>query len=536
MRKWLAFVFAGLVACGGPTKGPDSPSGGGGGGGSKPLGPGDVAFEVPPIEVKGLVFEPEALGRPGMPMVASKDKRATIEKVRAQFDKAKDPVIKQAHAAVIATMLYEKSKTAQGDDQKKLYTDARQVLRDAAQAAGEGKVDELTFRLLGSYELLLGDFAAAEKAWGALVAAAPTDKDVIYSKAWWGYSLLRQYKNAEALQAVSADAVTDKQPEHAYVTAWAKWRTGDNKGAWEAINAAAKGWGTNPGRDALDRDVLLFAGRTEVPLDKAFQDIMAYGPKDKASEYELLAKLGLQSYQFAGRWQDGVKALDRAVTVIGPKIPVNDKPVIRYQQADYTVRLDDPVSAAKYAKEAIEALPACGAKCTPQDMENLVTSVYIMGRLFHILYATAHDDRYYQPAHDLYQLAIPKITMNNATRAEATKDADILEKTFKTMKAGVGTHDKGAIGALINRHNQEMQACYEQGLAANPKLAGTVVVNIESDQTGAVKGVSTDPKAGMADMALVAGCVEKRVKSWKLPTRAQAGSTRIKLTYAMSKK
>ena len=22
-----------------------------------------------------------------------------------------------------------------------------------------------------------------------------------------------------------------------------------------------------------------------------------------------------------------------------------------------------------------------------------------MGRLFHILYATAHDDRYYQPAH-----------------------------------------------------------------------------------------------------------------------------------------
>ena len=26
----------------------------------------------------------------------------------------------------------------------------------------------------------------------------------------------------------------------------------------------------------------------------------------------------------------------------------------------------------------------------------------MMGRLFHFLYATAHDDRYYQPAHDLY--------------------------------------------------------------------------------------------------------------------------------------
>src|SRR5688500_5833299 len=75
MRIWLAFVLAGLVACGGPTKDPEGPTGGGGGGGgTKPLGPGDVAFEIPPIEVKGLVFEPEALGRPGMPLVAAKRK------------------------------------------------------------------------------------------------------------------------------------------------------------------------------------------------------------------------------------------------------------------------------------------------------------------------------------------------------------------------------------------------------------------------------------------------------------------------------
>ena len=163
-------------------------------------------------------------------------------------------------------------------------------------------------------------------------------------------------------------------------------------------------------------------------------------------------------------------------------------------------------------------------------------SVYIMGRLFHILYATAHDDRYFLPAQQLYQIAIPKITMNNQMRQEAQKDADILDKTFKGMKAGVGTHDKGAIGALINRHNQEAQACYERGLAANPKIGGNIIVNIESDQTGVIKGVSTEPKAGQDNLAMVAGCIEKRVKSWKLPTRAQAGSTRIKLTYALSLK
>jgi len=533
MRKSLAFVIA-LSACGGPTKGPEGPNGGGGGGGgAKPAGPGDVSFEVPPIEVKGIIFEPEALGRPGMPLVEAK-KKTTIEKQRQLFEKTKDPVQKEAQAAILATMLYQKSKDAPEAEQQKLYTDARQVLRDAAQVSGD-KVDEITLRLLGSYELLLGDYPAAEKAWGALVAKAPKDKDVIYNKAWWGYSLLKQYKNAEALQAVAGE-VSDKQPEHAYVTAWAKWRTGDGAGAWTAILAAYKGWGQNPGRDALERDVLLFAGRTGVPMDKGFSELAALSPKGKDQEYELLAKLGLQSYQFAGRWSDGVKSLDKALTVIGAKAPVNDLPVIRYTQADYTVRLDDPVTAAKYAKQAIDALPGCGTKCSDQDKANIVASVYIMGRLFHILYATAHDDRYYQPAHDLYQAAVPKLTGDDKQRQEAMKDADILEKTFKSMKAGVGTHDKGALGALLNRHNQEIQACLEQGLTTNPKIAGTLAVNIESDQSGAIKGVSTEPKAGMADMALVASCVEKQVKTWRLPTRAQAGTTRIKLTYSMSAK
>jgi hypothetical protein len=536
MRYSLAFVLAGLVACGGPTKGPEGPTEGtAGSGANKTAGPGDVSFEVPTIEVKGIVFEPEALGSPGMPLVEAK-RKTTIEKQRAAYEKAKDPVLKQAQAAILATMLYLDAKNKPEAEQQKAYNDARQVLRDSAQAAGE-KVDEITLRLLGSYELLLEDYPAAEKAWGQLVVKAPKDKNLIYNKAWWGYALLKQAKNAEALQAVGSDPVSEKQPEHAYVTAWAKWRNGDDAGAWQAIVMAAKGWGNNAGREALERDLLLFAGRTNTPLDKAMTDLSSIPPKPgQAQQYELLAKLGLQSYQFAGRWKDGVTALDRAIKVIGDKVPPADLPVIRYQQADYTVRLDDPVSAAKYAKEAVDALPKCGAKCSAQDMNNLVQSVYIMARLFHILYATAHDDRYYQPAHDLYQLAVPKLTMDDKVRAEAQKDADILEKTFKSMKAGVGTHDKGAIGALLNRHNQEVQACYEYGLQTNPKLSGNLVVNLESDQTGRIKGVSTQPKAGLADMALVAGCVESHVKNWRLPTRAQAGTTRIKLTYSTSAK
>jgi hypothetical protein len=533
MRISLAFVLAGLVACGGSTKGPEGPTASGGGGGSaaKPSSAGDVPIDLAPIAVKGLLFEPEALGSPGMPLVESK-RKTTIEKQRQTFEKTKDPVQKEAHAAILATMLYQQSKDAKGDEQKKLQTEARQVLRDAAANSGD-KVDEITLRLLGSYELLLEDYPAAEKAWGGLVTKAPKDKDILTNKAWWGYSLLKQYKNTEALAVVKDAPLSDKTPELAYVAAWAKWRTGDDAGAWNAIVTAAKGWGGMPGRDALDRDLLLFAGRTNTSVANAVAAMTPFYGKSSDQQYELLAKLGLQSYQYAGRWVDGVSALEQALKIIGAKVPANDLPVIRYQEGDYTVRLDDPATAAKFATQAINALPACGTKCSPQDMEALVTGVYVMARLFHNLYATAHDDRYYQPAHDLYQLTIPKLT-NDKTRAEAQQAADYLERSFKSMKAGVGRYEKQTLGALLNRHNQEAQACYEHALASNPKLSGTVTVTLESDQKGDVKGVSTEPKAGLADLSAVAGCLAEHVKTWKLPTRAEAGTTRISIPYTLA--
>ena len=113
---------------------------------------------------------------------------------------------------------------------------------------------------------------------------------------------------------------------------------------------------------------------------------------------------------------------------------------------------------------------------------------------------------------------------------------DTLEKTLKNTKAGSGTHEKQAIGVLMQRHSQEVQACYEDALAANPKLAGTLTVTLESDATGDIKGVATDPKAGVADLSAVAGCAAGYAKSWKLPKRGMAGSTRIKLVYQLSKK
>lgn len=534
MKRLPFLMLSLLVACGGTQDKGTTPTGagtGGGGGGGKPAAAGDVSFDVTGIEVKGVVFEPEALGRPGMPLVEAK-KKTTLDKQRAVFTGTKDPVQKEAQAAILATMLYQQSKTAK-DNEKALWTEARQALRDAAAISGE-KVDEITLRLLGSYELLLEDYPAAEKAWGTLVKNAPKDKDVLYNRAWWAYALLKQFKNAEALAAVKDEALSEKQPELAYVTAWAKWRAGDDAGAWTAIVTAAKGWGNNAGRDALDRDVYLFAGRSNVSFAETQQAMFGlFGAKQKAQQYEVLAKLGLQSYGFAGRWADGVAALDKAVEVAGNTVPVNDLPVLRYSQADYTVRLDAPEVAAKYGKQAIDAMPPCGAKCSEKDKQDLITALQGMGLLFHVLYATANDVRYYQPAHDLY-VATVSLIMDGTKRAEAQKNLATLEATLKNTKAGTGTHDKGAIGALINRHNQEVQSCYEAALAANPKLGGSLTLNLEADQTGVIKGVSTEPKAGLADLAAVSGCVAEHAKGWKLPKRGMAGNTRIKVGYQLS--
>jgi tetratricopeptide (TPR) repeat protein len=482
-----------------------------------------------------------------MPLAEPKGQRAPltgakmdkqIEKQRDKLTKTKDAVEKQAQAALLATMLYHKSKETP-NDQQKLFTEARQALRDSIPGGDYAKADEITLRMLGSYELLLGDIPNAEKAWGALVANNPKAKDLQFNKAWWAYTLLLEYKNAEALAAIKDEAISDKVPELAYVAAWAKWRTGDSAGAWQAIVTALKGWGNNPGRDALDRDVLLLAGRTPTAMTAAVDALSPVFGKGTDQQYELYAKLGLQSYQFAGRWADGVSALEKALTTIGAKVPPNDLPVIKYQQGDYTVRLDDPATAAKYALEALKALPACGTKCTNQDMENVVESVYIMGRLFHILYATAHDDRYYQPALDLYQASIPLITMNNNTRTQAQKDKDTLVATFKGMKHDAGKYDKDAIGALLKRHNQEVQACYEQSLSANPKLGGTLTINLEANAQGQITGASSEPKAGMQDMSAVAGCVVERAKAWRLPQKINGkgtGTARMKLIYNLSKR
>ncbi|HWO22790.1 MAG TPA: AgmX/PglI C-terminal domain-containing protein [Kofleriaceae bacterium] len=537
--KRLPLLLSLLFACGpinepGPAN-PNGPSGGSGGGTktAQPAAAGDVSLELDNLPISGIGFEPTALYRPGMPLVEPK-RKVTLAQQRSIVSNARDPVLKQAQAAVLATMLYQEAKTAPKEKEKELWTEARQALRDAATAAGKN-IDEVTLRLLGSYELLFDDFAAAEKAWEQLIATDPKDKETPYHKAWWAYSLLKQWKNPEALAVVASEPLSDTQPELAYVTAWAKWRAGDGAAAWEAILTAAKGWGQNAGKEVIERDVLLIAGRTKVTFAQAMPRMFdVFGAKQPAQQYDILTKLGTESYQFAGRWTDAIAAIEEALKVIGAQVPPIDRAYLRYRQADFTVRLDTPDVAAKYAKQAIDGLSQC-PKCTPKEKQDLVSAVAVMARLFHIMYATANDIRYYQPANDLYVLTTPLIA-DAQRRAQINDDAQKLQSTLKNTKVGTGTHGKDAVGVLIERHSQEVKACYEAVLIGNPKVAGTLIVNLESDQTGAIKGVATEPKAGQAELPAVAGCVTEAARKWNLPKRGMAGTTRVKATFTLAKK
>jgi hypothetical protein len=536
----LLFLAMTLVACGGTQESVNQPvaptEGGGGAAPPKPTTSGDVSFEVPAIDIKGSLYEPEALGRPGMPLVEAK-KKTTLDKQRAAVTSTKDPVLKQAQAAILATMLYVEAKTNKTNE-KALLSDARQVLRDVALQAGDKAIDEITLRLLGSYEILLEDYPAAEKAWATLIEKTLLDKDpkskeaMPYNRAFLAYVQLKQWKNAEALATVTADKLDEKQPELAYVTAWAKWRNNDGPGAWQALSVAIKGWGENGNLEHLERDLFLFAARTNASVEQARAAIGALA-KTKLAEYDLLLRLANLGYGPAGRWADAIAAIDKAIEAGGAAAPAGQRMQLRYSQAEYAVYIDKPDDAAAYAKQSIDIVASCGTKCTDRDKADAVLRLYNMGRLLHNLYATANDKRYYQPAHDVYALTIPQMT-DPAQRADAQKVSDILEKTLKSIKAGSGTHDKGTVAALLSRHSVEVQSCYEAGLRTNPKLGGTVTLNLESDTSGVIKGVATEPKAGAADLSAVAGCVAEHAKQWKLPRRGMAGNTRIKMSYTLA--
>ena len=323
------------------------------------------------IEIKGLVFEPDALGRPGMPLVEREEEDHARQAARAGLETHARTRCRSRRRPRSSRRCSTRSRRPTRRTRRQLWTEARQVLRDAraGRRQGQGRRDHAApARQLRA--AARGLRRGREGVGGARRRRRPRTRTSPSNTAWWAYSLLKQFKNAEAL-AVVKDEHARRQAAGARVR-----RRRGRSGAPATTPARGtrssrprRAGARTPARDALDRDVLLFAGRTNVAARRRRRRSCSRCStrSSRAQQYELLAKLGLAGVSVRrplGRRRRRARQGDRRIG--GAAVPPNDVPVIRYSQADFTVRLDNPEVAAKYAKQAIDALPACGAKCSRQ--------------------------------------------------------------------------------------------------------------------------------------------------------------------------
>jgi hypothetical protein len=518
------------AACGGTTKTGTTTPEGSGSGSAKPTGT-DLAIDLDTVSIKGLVFTPEAMGRPPMLLVEEK-KKQPLDKDRQDYAKAPDLEAKKVTGQVLATALYQESKKQKDDAKEKALRDeAKKTLTEVrAAAATQGGAGEVTLGMLAVLDMIDADYASASEVYAELIKRFPDSERTLDNKAWLALCQLRMGKNADALATLTGLAPDAAHPEVAYVMAWAKWRAGDNPGAVAAITAAAAGWKSEGNKPALVRDLLVILGRGGANVDAAMKAVSDFygGKPSVAALYNLD-----NSYAYAGRWADAVALLDKLIAAMPDQIAKNDLPKFRTQQAQYSVRLLQADKVAAYEKQAVDAWAACGAKCTPAELDDGYKALRGLAVTFHSLYATSMDDRFYEPAHTLYDLynALP----GRADAEEMKKHEYDLEAVKKAAKPGTGTHDKSIIGPLLaQQHAQEIQACYEAALAADPTVSGILLLTVDFDADGKVAGATSNPPAGKDGLARVGGCASEAARAWLLPARTMPGKTIVNARFELA--
>lgn len=107
-----------------------------------------------------------------------------------------------------------------------------------------------------------------------------------------------------------------------------------------------------------------------------------------------------------------------------------------------------------------------------------------------------------------------------STLARAEPDAGVIVTPFEREQLRRVLHD--------HQHRVEVRRCYEQAFARHEQLSGTLVLEWDIVETGAVDHVHLAERSNLSSDA-VALCVMQVIAGWQFPRIAAGG--RVHLTY-----
>ncbi len=521
MPRALLFVLLVIGACTPRAKGPVTGPGGPGGG----LLPQDQSFTLKDVEVRGVAFEPLALGLPVMTQVTGRG-RPNVERMRRHVAR-KNPDPGEVHQLASALWL-EAGAVAATDAGRavQLREEARTLLRKLRVSLGS-KADALTLEMLGAAELWLGDAAAAATAYDELVRRFPQHQGARAFQTWLALILLRQHKVSDAAALVKGWRLDDLGDMGAYVLAWVSFLAGDGEAARAGIARALASWREQTSRPVVERDLLLIAARSGADADAAAKLVTEASGNDTQKRYVLMFKLS-EAFEKDGRYAEASRALDIVVDdVVKGQMPADDLVGFRFRQADYAFRLNQPEQAAERAIVAHKALRACGQRCPATTAQAVTERVLKLAQFSHTVYAKSLDQRHYKAAHQLYDyyLEIPDRDDIDTVRGYRRS----LEETQSTADPNAGKHDAEVMLNVALARREALAACYESALMREPALEGSIKLSIEIDHTGKVAGAASDPAAGAEGLARAAGCAVDRSRSWSFPSRTVPGKTVLEI-------
>jgi len=517
-----------LSGCGGAQSEPASPTPA-----RSEVLPEDQSFSARPIEIHGIAFVPEALEHPAMPAGPARG-RATLDQQRKRVAGRSRPAA--ADVERLVGLLWDEAdslkntgaeKDTDADKERALREEGRTALR-SLRAQSPGKTDEIALQMLVNAEVWLGDDAAAASALEELSARFPDGEGQTGRRAYLAYLYLRTHKLADATN-LTRDWKPDRESDvGAYVLAWVAFVGGDQDRARRAIATAAATWKDDRSRADVERDLVLILARSGTDVAEAARLVGEAAAGDAQRRYVWMFKLS-EAYKFAGDYDAASRALDVIVDELAREardpVPADDLVGFRYRQADYAFRLNRPGEAAERAMQAQKQLAACGAKCPDDTSQAVMERILKLAQFSHTVYAKSLDSAHYDAAVALYQhyIAMPGRPDVEAARGYLSS----LQETRATAEPGAGKHDQDVLLNYFWARREVVAACYEKQLLAEPTLDGALTLTIEIDARGAVTGAKSEPGAGAAGLAAVAGCVVERARAWTFPTRTVPGKTTL---------